>query len=91
MDGTWFKYSEKGSRLLTSIKTRKRGNDRTSKVKAVIGIDRSGHDVLSQCFGELVKDKVFHIQTVNRYYIRLKQWLGRFHGVATKKLHKHIG
>ena len=138
IDETWFKYSEKGSRHLTADKPRKRGNDKASNVKAVIGIDRSGHVVdqvlvsfklskfkavflpkladdlvlcsdghinyeylakqekinhvvLNQSLGERVKDKVFHIQTVNAYHMRLKKWLARFHGVATKNLHKYIG
>ncbi len=138
MDETWFKYSEKGSRYLTTGKPRKRGNSKASTVKAVIGIDRSGnivdqvvehftldqlqatfvpkladdlvlctdghinyehlakqkninHVVLNQRLGERVKDKVFHIQTVNAYHMRLKQWLAPFHGVATKNLHKYCG
>lgn len=138
IDETWFKYSEKGSRHLTAEKPRKRGSDKASKVKAVIGIDRSGHVVdqvvvsftlsqlkadflpkladdlvlctdghinyeylakqekinhvvLNQSLGERVKDKVFHIQTVNAYHMRLKRWLKRFYGVATKNLHKYIG
>ena len=136
MDGTWFKYSEKGSRYLTTGKPRKRGNSKASTVKAVIGIDRNGnivdqvvehltldqlqpafvpkladdlvlcsdghidyehlakqkninHVVLNQSLGERVKDKVFHMQTLNDYHIRLKQWLAHFHGVATKNLHKY--
>jgi hypothetical protein len=43
IDETWFKYSKKGSRHLSAEKPRKRGNDKASKVMAVIGIDRSGH------------------------------------------------
>ena len=138
MDETYFKYSEKGSRQLTAEKARKRGNDKAPKIKAVIGIDRSGHIadhvvshftlaqlkadflskfaddlvlctdghinyeylakqekinhvVLNRSLGERVKDKVFHIQTVNAYHMRLKQWLAPFHGVATKNLHKYLG
>ena len=43
MDETQFKYSEKGSRQLSTGKARKRGTHKPPKVKAVIGIDRSGH------------------------------------------------
>ena len=138
MDETWFKFSEKGSRHVTDRKARKRGTDKAPKVKAVIGIDRSGHIAdqvmvhftlaqlktsflkkltgdlvlctdghinyeylarqekinhvaLNASLGELVKDKVFHIQTVNSYHMRLKKWLLRFNGVATKNLHKYLG
>lgn len=33
----------------------------------------------------------FHIQNVNAYDSRLKQWMGRFHGVATKYLENYLG
>lgn len=36
-------------------------------------------------------DKVFHIQNVNAYHSRLKAWIGRFHGVATKYLDHYLG
>jgi hypothetical protein len=47
--------------------------------------------VLNQNLGERVKEKVFHIQTVNAYHMRLKQWLASFHDVATNNLHKYAG
>ena len=50
--------------------------------------EKINHVVLNQSLGERVKDKVFHIQTVNAYHMRLKRWLKRFYGVATKNLHK---
>jgi transposase-like protein len=37
------------------------------------------------------KDPVFHIQNVNAYHSRLKQWMGRFNGVATKYLPSYLG
>lgn len=37
------------------------------------------------------KDPIFHIQNVNGYHHRLKQWLERFHGVATKYLSNYLG
>lgn len=33
----------------------------------------------------------FHINNVNAYHGRLKEWLGRFHGVATKNLPNYLG
>ncbi len=36
-------------------------------------------------------DKVFHIQNVNAYHSRLKGWMTRFHGVATKYLDHYLG
>jgi hypothetical protein len=32
-----------------------------------------------------------HINTVNAYHSRLKQWLNRFSGVATKNLPSYLG
>ncbi|BCL75068.1 transposase [Jeongeupia sp. HS-3] len=36
-------------------------------------------------------DGVFHIQNVNAYDSRLKQWMRRFHGVATRYLVNYLG
>lgn len=38
-----------------------------------------------------VRDGAFHIQNVNAYDSRLKEWLRRFHGVATKYLENYLG
>ena len=36
-------------------------------------------------------DPIFHIQTVNAYHSRLKSWIQRFRGVATKYLKSYLG
>lgn len=33
---------------------------------------------------------VYHIQNVNSYHSRLKKWMDRFNGVATKYLHHYL-
>ena len=33
----------------------------------------------------------FHINNVNAYHGRLKEWMRRFHGVATKNLPNYLG
>ena len=38
-----------------------------------------------------VIDKVYHIQNVNAYDSRLKGWMHRFNGVATKYLPNYLG
>lgn len=38
-----------------------------------------------------VLDKVFHVQNVNAYDSRLKGWMDRFHGVATRHLASYLG
>ena len=49
------------------------------------------HRRLDVSGGVKVIDKVFHIQNVNAYHSRLKKWVGRFHGVATKYLENYLG
>lgn len=39
----------------------------------------------------VVVDGAFHIQNVNAYDSRLKGWMRRFHGVATKYLESYLG
>ena len=41
--------------------------------------------------GVRVVDGAFHIQNVNAYDSRLKQWMQRFHGVATRYLENYLG
>lgn len=49
------------------------------------------HKRLDVAAGVKVIDKVFHIQNVNAYHSRLKLWIKRFHGVATKYLDHYLG
>ena len=49
------------------------------------------HKRLDVAGGVKVIDKVFHIQNVNAYHSRLKAWIRRFHGVATKYLEHYLG
>lgn len=48
------------------------------------------HDAINLSAGVHVKGAV-HIQNVNAYHGRLKQWLNRFHGVATHYLDNYLG
>jgi transposase-like protein len=49
------------------------------------------HEAVNLKAGERVRDGVFHIQNVNAYDSRLKQWMGRFNGVATRYLDSYLG
>lgn len=49
------------------------------------------HRAINVQQGIRVIDGAFHIQNVNAYDSRLKQWIGRFHGVATKYLESYLG
>jgi len=37
------------------------------------------------------RERVFHVQNVNAYHSRLKNWMRRFHGVATERLPSYLG
>jgi len=49
------------------------------------------HKRLNLSAGIRVIDKVFHIQNVNAYHSRMKNWVNGFHGVATKYLDHYLG
>ena len=49
------------------------------------------HKQLNISAGVRVIDTVFHIQNVNAYHSRLKIWMRRFHGVASKYLEHYLG
>ena len=49
------------------------------------------HETINRAAGEHVRNQVFHIQNVNAYDSRLKGWMTRFHGVATKYLASYLG
>jgi len=49
------------------------------------------HRPINLSAGIRVVDHAFHIQNVNAYDSRLKSWIARFHGVATKYLPNYLG
>lgn len=49
------------------------------------------YELIIASHGEHVHEKVLHIQNVNAYGQRFKQWLNRFNGVATKYLPSYLG
>ena len=49
------------------------------------------HEPVNVSAGEHVRDRIFHIQNVNAYDSRLKHWMARFNGVATKYLPSYLG
>lgn len=48
------------------------------------------HEGLNTRQGIRVKQRVFHLQHVNAYHSHLKEWMRRFHGVATKYLENYL-
>jgi len=49
------------------------------------------HRPINVSAGQRVIAGVYHIQNVNAYDSRLKNWIRRFHGVATKYLDSYLG
>jgi ISXO2-like transposase domain len=49
------------------------------------------HEPVNLAAGIRVRDGAFHIQNVNAYHGRLKGWIGRFNGVATRYLPNYLG
>ena len=49
------------------------------------------HQVVQARPGRRVREGAFHIQNVNAYHSRLKNWMARFHGVATRYLPNYLG
>ena len=49
------------------------------------------HRAINLSAGQRVIAGVYHIQNVNAYDSRLKAWMHRFHGVATKYLENYLG
>ena len=49
------------------------------------------HQPVNLSAGIRVVDNAFHLQNVNAYDSRLKGWMSRFHGVATKYLPNYLG
>ena len=52
---------------------------------------RIHHEPINLAAGVRVRDGAFHIQNVNAYHGRLKGWMGRFNGVATRYLPNYLG
>ena len=49
------------------------------------------HKRVIRSAGIFVVEDIFHIQNLNAYVSRLKQWLRCFHGIATKYLEHYLG
>jgi len=49
------------------------------------------HRPVNLAAGQRVVAGVYHVQNVNAYDSRLKEWMRRFHGVATRYLGNYLG
>lgn len=48
------------------------------------------HETINARHKEYVRQKIYHVQHVNSYHRRLKSWMRRFNGVATKFLNSYM-
>lgn len=48
------------------------------------------HEPVNLSAGQRVRQRAFHVQNVNAYHSRLKGWLRRFNGVATRYLPNYL-
>ena len=49
------------------------------------------HKIINASAGEHVKEGAYHIQNVNAYDSRLKNWMRHFNGISTKYLKSYLG
>src|SRR3954463_12225048 len=63
-----------------------------AKAHAAFAAERGiRHEPINVAAGIRVRDGAFHVQNVSAYHGRLKGWMGRFNGVATRCLANHLG
>lgn len=64
----------------------------SDKKRSYIAFAKTNHLTLKTVNSskEYVKEKIYHIQNVNAYDSRLKMWIKRFNGVATKYLESYL-
>lgn len=49
------------------------------------------HKIINASRGEYTKERAYHIQNVNAYDSRLKNWIRHFNGISTKYLESYLG
>ena len=66
-------------------------SDSKSSYKSFADVFDFTHKPINASDGEHVIEGAYHIQNVNAYDSRLKNWMRRFHGVSTKYLENYLG
>jgi len=59
--------------------------------KAFCDAEGITHETVNLSKGQRISKGAYHIQNVNAYHSRFKNWLMHFHGVATKYLPNYLG
>jgi len=66
-------------------------SDSKSSYKGFAEIFDFNYELINLSKGEHVREGIYHVQNVNAYDSRLKSWMKRFHGIATKYLASYLG
>ena len=69
-------------------------SDANAAYPAFARVHGIAHEAVNLSSGERVRTSVagaIHVQNVNAYHRRFKQWLARFHGVASRYLPNYLG
>lgn len=64
--------------------------DTATNYKKFAKIKGLQHETVNERQKQRVKKGIYHIQHVNNFHNRLKRWMERFQGVATKYLDNHL-
>ena len=64
--------------------------DTATNYKKFAAIKGLKHEAINARNKEYVRQKIYHVQHVNSYNRRLKDWMERFNGVATKYLNGYL-
>lgn len=64
--------------------------DTATNYKKFAKIKGLQHETINERQKQRVKKGIYHIQHVNNFHSRLKKWLERFQGVATKYLDNYL-
>ncbi|MBF0178335.1 MAG: IS1595 family transposase [Magnetococcales bacterium] len=65
--------------------------DGSKTMKSMAKKSGIAHQALNIKAGVRVKERIFHVQNVNAYDSRLKGWMHKFNGVATRYLGSYLG
>lgn len=64
--------------------------DTATNYKKFARIKGLHHETINERQKQRVKKGIFHVQNVNNFHSRLKTWIRRFQGVATKYLDNYL-
>src|SRR5487761_2739089 len=83
--------------FLESFKGRKHDMPRAPHQRSAKALDAAVREIgithrpINLAAGIRVIGRVYHVQNVNAYGSRLKEWMRRFHGIATRYLANYLG